>query len=137
MGELQLEDGVSDLRGSRHAKTANVTLEDGSVAPVLDKDEHGGNILRTDPVGHGIVQYENGVTAYMLNSGREPPTLHNHSPSPRQPRPASRLPVWQPDHWHRCCRAAGGTEFECICERGIVRRYHCCQLLRRPSLLSG
>jgi len=29
-----------------------------------------GNILRQDPVGHGIIQFENGVTAYTLNSGR-------------------------------------------------------------------
>ena len=27
-------------------------------------------ILRADPVGHGILQFENGVTAYALNSGR-------------------------------------------------------------------
>ena len=29
-----------------------------------------GDILREDPVGHGILQFENGVTAYALNSGR-------------------------------------------------------------------
>lgn len=29
-----------------------------------------GNILKNDPVGHGIIQFENGVTAYALNSGR-------------------------------------------------------------------
>ena len=29
-----------------------------------------GQILRQDPVGHGIIQFENGVTAYALNSGR-------------------------------------------------------------------
>ena len=29
-----------------------------------------GEILRQDPVGHGILQFENGVTAYALNSGR-------------------------------------------------------------------
>ena len=29
-----------------------------------------GDILREDPVGHGIIQFENGVTAYGLNSGR-------------------------------------------------------------------
>ncbi len=29
-----------------------------------------GNSLREDPVGHGIIQFANGVTAYALNSGR-------------------------------------------------------------------
>ena len=29
-----------------------------------------GDILKNDPVGHGIIQFENGVTAYALNSGR-------------------------------------------------------------------
>ena len=29
-----------------------------------------GNILREDPVGHGIIQFANGVVAYALNSGR-------------------------------------------------------------------
>ena len=29
-----------------------------------------GDILREDPVGHGIIQFANGVTAYALNSGR-------------------------------------------------------------------
>ena len=29
-----------------------------------------GDILREDPVGHGILQFENGVTGYALNSGR-------------------------------------------------------------------
>ena len=68
---------------ARHDTHEFILLPDGSARPLLDKDENGGNILRSDPVAHGIVHYENGVTAYMLNSGR-------------------------------------GTEFECICERGIV-----------------
>lgn len=29
-----------------------------------------GDILREDPIGHGIIQFQNGVTAYALNSGR-------------------------------------------------------------------
>jgi predicted dehydrogenase len=29
-----------------------------------------GDILREDPVGHGIIQFSNGVTAYALNTGR-------------------------------------------------------------------
>jgi predicted dehydrogenase len=29
-----------------------------------------GNILREDPIGHGIIRFTNGVTAYALNSGR-------------------------------------------------------------------
>ena len=33
-------------------------------------DEIEGNILKADPAGHGIIQFENGVTAYALNSGR-------------------------------------------------------------------
>lgn len=49
---------------------AEIKMADGSSRPVLDTDENGDNILRTDPTGHGIVEYENGVTAYMLNSGR-------------------------------------------------------------------
>jgi hypothetical protein len=49
---------------------AEIKMADGSSRPVLDTDENGDNVLRTDPTGHGIVEYENGVTAYMLNSGR-------------------------------------------------------------------
>ena len=33
-------------------------------------DEIEGNVLKADPAGHGIIQFENGVTAYALNSGR-------------------------------------------------------------------
>jgi predicted dehydrogenase len=29
-----------------------------------------GDLLKNDPVGHGLIQFENGVTAYALNSGR-------------------------------------------------------------------
>jgi predicted dehydrogenase len=29
-----------------------------------------GEVLKNDPVGHGIIQFENGVTGYALNSGR-------------------------------------------------------------------
>ena len=29
-----------------------------------------GDILREDPIGHGMIQFQNGVTAYALNSGR-------------------------------------------------------------------
>lgn len=32
--------------------------------------EWDGDILKNDPVGHGIIQFENGVTGYALNSGR-------------------------------------------------------------------
>ena len=37
------------------------TLPDGSVRPLLDTDEAGGNILRADMVGQGIVHYDNGA----------------------------------------------------------------------------
>jgi len=52
--------------------TADPTVEmaDGTTKPLLDQDEAGNNVLRADPLGHGIVEYDNGVTAYMLNSGR-------------------------------------------------------------------
>ena len=33
-------------------------------------DAIAGDILKADPVGHGIIQFKNGVTAYALNSGR-------------------------------------------------------------------
>ena len=33
-------------------------------------DAIAGHILKADPVGHGIIQFKNGVTAYALNSGR-------------------------------------------------------------------
>ena len=40
-------------------------------AHLLDGDQViDGHILREDPVGHGVIQFENGVTAYALNSGR-------------------------------------------------------------------
>jgi predicted dehydrogenase len=88
MGEIQIQDGsTADLNSGRHSSMSMITLADGTVRPLLDKDQHGGNILRSDPVGHGIVEYDNGVTAYMLNSGR-------------------------------------GTEFEAICERGIVSAWN-------------
>lgn len=87
MGELQLTNTGTRPRSDKHASTPLVELPDGTTRPLLDKDETGANILRSDPVGHGIVEYENGVTAYMLNSGR-------------------------------------GTEFEAICERGIVSAWN-------------
>ena len=69
--------------------TADPTVEmaDGTTKPLLDQDGAGNNVLRADPLGHGIVEYDNGVTAYMLNSGR-------------------------------------GTEFEAICERGVVSAWN-------------
>ena len=87
MGELQITQGTNEPGRSLHSSAELITLPDGSTRPLLDKDEAGGNILRSDPVGHGIVEYDNGVTAYMLNSGR-------------------------------------GTEFEAICERGIVTAWN-------------
>ena len=58
MGEIQVEDGTTeDLNSGRHSSMSMITLADGSKRPLLDKDEHGQNILRSDPVGHGIVEY--------------------------------------------------------------------------------
>ena len=48
-----------------------VHMEDGTQKPMVESGENGGEgIIRGDPVGHGTVRFENGVTAYMLNSGR-------------------------------------------------------------------
>lgn len=39
-------------------------------AHLSGKVEWDGDVLKNDPVGHGIIQFENGVTGYALNSGR-------------------------------------------------------------------
>lgn len=39
-------------------------------AQLVGKVEWDGDILKNDPVGHGIIAFENGVTGYALNSGR-------------------------------------------------------------------
>ena len=51
--QAHLEDGDS-----------TATLADGREVPAID-----GKILRKDVQGHGMIRYENGVTAYMMNSG--------------------------------------------------------------------
>ena len=52
------------VQGHLEDGDGTVTLEDGRVRPAID-----GDILRSDVQGHGMIRYENGVTAYMLNSG--------------------------------------------------------------------
>ena len=72
-------DAVNRLNGDAkpvwctcHLEDGDQTIEqlDGSIVPVIDVNEMGENILRADVQGHGMIRFENGATAYMLNSGQ-------------------------------------------------------------------
>ena len=85
-----------------------VTLKDGSKAPMMDVVD-GENILRGEPQGHGMYRCENGVTVYMMNSGRgmeveaicERGTLTGLNDGETSPRPHGHS-CWHPPKY--CCK---------------------------------